>query len=73
MHYRAAFRDAAPEGAALTGIVAGVVASLAIVLLGPFLRAARATDPREQSRLLRLLPAVLWMASGATLYVLSRP
>jgi hypothetical protein len=70
--YRAHFRDGAPAGAALTGVFAGVVATLAMVLLGPYLRAARATDPREQSRTLRLLPAALWVASGAAIWVLTR-
>lgn len=70
-HFREVWGRAAPEGATLTALTAGIVGALALSIVGPALRAARgplpsASPPRK----------VLWLlsvaASGLVAYALLR-
>ncbi len=68
-HFRETWGRAAPEGATLTALTAGIVGALALSLVGPGLRAARGqsqTTPEQQSR--KALWLVLVAASGLAAY-----
>lgn len=71
-HYREQWGLAAPEGATLTALVAGIVGALSLSLVGPALRAERGqARPREQ-RKRRVTWLLLVAASGVVVYAVLR-
>ncbi|MBK8172056.1 MAG: hypothetical protein IPK60_17165 [Sandaracinaceae bacterium] len=67
-----AWKDASAEGATLTALVAGILATLVIAtFVGPALRAPRRRSSREKiNRARRVVPLLLLVAVGVTAYVL---
>ena len=70
--YRSAWNEAAPQGAALTALVAGLASSLAIAFVGAGLRAERGRKAPARSRSRRVTWLLLVAASGAIVYALLR-
>lgn len=71
-HFREMWGRAAPEGASLTALGAGIAGALALSLVGPGLRAERGPKPIKEQRLHRVVWLVLVALSGLVVYGLLR-
>jgi hypothetical protein len=71
-HFREMWGRAAPEGAALTALGAGITGALALSLVGPGLRAERGPKQAKDQRLQRVLWLMLVAVSGLVVYALLR-
>ncbi len=71
-HFREMWGRAAPEGATLTALSAGIAGAIALSLVGPGLRAERGPKPAKDQRLHRVAWLLLVAASGLVVYALLR-
>jgi hypothetical protein len=71
-HFREHWDRAAPEGATLTALAAGIVGGLALSLVGPALRAERGPQRSTEQRVRRTVWLLLVALSGAVVYVALR-
>jgi hypothetical protein len=71
-HFREMWGRAAPEGATMTALAAGIVGALALSLVGPGLRAERAAQPPNEQRSRRVGWLLLVALSGLAVYAAVR-
>jgi hypothetical protein len=71
-HFREMWGRAAPEGATLTALCAGIVGALSLSLVGPGLRAERAPPIRREQRMRRVSWLLLVALSGVVVYAALR-
>jgi hypothetical protein len=71
-HLREVWGRAAPEGATLTALSAGVVGALALTMVGPGLRAERGPVPQNERRWRRVAWLLLVALSGVAVRVFMR-